>query len=1121
MAFCHQLMNYELHSLLSRPFNMSINSRLLMIFLALIALPSLMIGVLAIKNARENIESRVKARLSSVADLKAGQISDWLVDRKSDALLIANNFLNEEHFTIILDPNSDPEKQIAFAGFLTDNIVSIQQARLGYKEIMFVDINGRIILSTDPDRIGKNLSTDLSVIKTLSSPSGEHTEDIHLSTDGTLEMTFGHVLHKVDLLTNKTLKEINGAVIIRVQMDDTIYPLIDNWPDRGATGETLLVRPEGDEIVYLNPLQGNDFQPLSFSINRSASNAQPAHLSVSGNNGIITASDYAGDEVLAAYRSIPEMGWGLVVKQDVSEAFAPVSDLTKQWLLITFIILFIGVLVSVILARTLIRPLERLVSVTRLVANGDYSTQVSIDRNDELGDLAKSFQAMVHAVRERDSNLKSHSEELSALFDLSKMLMSTLRKSEIVDYALNFSINATSCSAGAVLLTNKSTEALLVEVVRNLPASLLGQQLPIDIHTEPGYSLVHREPFYISDIRDDNKFNALSIFRASDVRAILSVPLLIGDQPLGAIVLQSFEPREFTENEIHVVTAIANQAALALERAQLFDDLNESYDRTLQALVAALDFRDKETEGHSQRVVAYTLALADQMDFPADDLSTLRRGALLHDIGKIGVPDSILRKPGPLTSEEWEIMHKHPSWGFDILSGIPFLESAAEIVKSHQERWDGNGYDRGLAGENIPLGARIFSVADAFDAITSDRPYRSGRSYAVALDEIVNGSGSQFDPHVVDAFKRMPESIWADLKNKVMSSRTELVLPPTPKGDQLLKNLPNELKAFSRLIMTLGNSPKPDEFLNDAVRTSVDVLGAEACGIFLYDQENDSLSLAADHGLPEALKKHFMRFPVNGFHNEQVIRDGCIRLHEDWRKIPAFIDISQANDRPEWQNYLCVPLIAAGETTGVMGLFSKPSSPFDESRMHLFGLMGEQIGLALVNARRMNSIRQLAITDGLTGAYNRRYLNEFIEQELKRHTRYNHEISLILLDIDNYKQYNDKFGHLAGDQALHEFVSLLRRNIRTFDFVARYGGDEFVIVLPETIEAGANNVAKKIRNAVNAYKFPHASLTVSQGLVHLQQTSNIQLSEFLNMADQALFRAKQQGRDAIVIWKNN
>ena len=196
-------------------------------------------------------------------------------------------------------------------------------------------------------------------------------------------------------------------------------------------------------------------------------------------------------------------------------------------------------------------------------------------------------------------------------------------------------------------------------------------------------------------------------------------------------------------------------------------DLERSYDFTLEAMGDALDLRDAETEGHSRRVTAYTIALAREMGLDAEQLRVIARGAFLHDIGKIATPDRILLKPGKLDPEEIEIMREHCARGYEMVRKIPFLREASEIVYSHQETFDGSGYPRGLRGEEIPLGARIFAIADTLDAMTSDRPYRKGRSFAEARQEIARCSGSQFDPAIVEVFLGMPEGLWHDLRREV------------------------------------------------------------------------------------------------------------------------------------------------------------------------------------------------------------------------------------------------------------------------------------------------------------------------------------------------------------------
>jgi putative two-component system response regulator len=211
------------------------------------------------------------------------------------------------------------------------------------------------------------------------------------------------------------------------------------------------------------------------------------------------------------------------------------------------------------------------------------------------------------------------------------------------------------------------------------------------------------------------------------------------------------------------------------ELDQALNSLEDAYRSTLKALTTALETRDLETHGHSERVVSYSLRLGREYGLSSPLMKALEFGSLLHDIGKIGVPDLILRKPAKLTSDEWVLMREHPMHGQQILRGIKFLEGAAKVVAQHHEKWDGSGYPVGLSGEEIDICARIFSVADAFDAITSDRVYRKGKSYEAAAQELDDWAGKQFDPKVVEAFHRVPQEDWRELhEQSLMKSQGEL-----------------------------------------------------------------------------------------------------------------------------------------------------------------------------------------------------------------------------------------------------------------------------------------------------------------------------------------------------------
>jgi putative nucleotidyltransferase with HDIG domain len=221
------------------------------------------------------------------------------------------------------------------------------------------------------------------------------------------------------------------------------------------------------------------------------------------------------------------------------------------------------------------------------------------------------------------------------------------------------------------------------------------------------------------------------------------------------------ESQDYQQNLEMVVQARTEMLRQAIE------DLEHSYDVTLEALGDALDLKDSETEGHSKRVTAYTIALARALGIGTEQIRVIARGAFLHDIGKMAIPDEILRKPSKLNPEEQAVMREHSARGYQMLRKIPFLSEAAEIVYAHQEHYNGSGYPRGLQGSQIPVGARIFALADALDAMTSDRPYRKGRSFEEAREEIVRYTGSQFDPVVVEAFLKIPNELWHELRSEI------------------------------------------------------------------------------------------------------------------------------------------------------------------------------------------------------------------------------------------------------------------------------------------------------------------------------------------------------------------
>ncbi len=275
-------------------------------------------------------------------------------------------------------------------------------------------------------------------------------------------------------------------------------------------------------------------------------------------------------------------------------------------------------------------------------------------------------------------------------------------------------------------------------------------------------ALERKTVFVSSDLHAQTDADTALIYRKEGFVAYAGVPLIAKGQIKGVLEVYHRSVHRTEPEWLKLLETLAGQAAIAIDNAQLFDNLQQSnielalaYDATIAGWSRAMDLRDKETEGHTQRVTELTLKLARAMRIGDTELAHIRRGALLHDIGKMGVPDNILLKADQLTDEEWEKMRQHPVWAYEMLSSIRYLQPALDIPYCHHEKWDGTGYPRGLKGEEIPIAARIFAVADVWDAITSDRPYRKGWSEEEALKYIEQQSGIYFDPRVVQEFFRL------------------------------------------------------------------------------------------------------------------------------------------------------------------------------------------------------------------------------------------------------------------------------------------------------------------------------------------------------------------------------
>jgi putative nucleotidyltransferase with HDIG domain len=360
---------------------------------------------------------------------------------------------------------------------------------------------------------------------------------------------------------------------------------------------------------------------------------------------------------------------------------------------------------------------------------------------------------------------------IEALMKVGHVINSSLGLKQVLEQVMDSLIVLVQAERGFLVLREGDGE-LRVRIARGIDQVDLEAEAFALSRTIVQQVVSSGEPVLTTNAQEDPRFGKEASVVSLQLRSILCVPMKLKDDIIGVMFVDNrIHTGLFKDSDLELLSAFADQAAMAIYNARLFDELQEAnmsleaanaelqiaYEATLQGWVRALDLRDKETEGHTQRVTALTQELARKMDFDEKDLVHIKRGALLHDIGKMGIPDGILLKPGGLTPKERELMQQHPDLAYEMLSPIEFLKPAIAIPYCHHEKWDGSGYPRGLRGDQIPLAARIFSVVDVWDALTSDRPYREPLDRAEVRRHIREEAGSHFDPKVVDVFLKMGE----------------------------------------------------------------------------------------------------------------------------------------------------------------------------------------------------------------------------------------------------------------------------------------------------------------------------------------------------------------------------
>lgn len=374
-------------------------------------------------------------------------------------------------------------------------------------------------------------------------------------------------------------------------------------------------------------------------------------------------------------------------------------------------------------------------------------------------DISRITQSVSVLEQSVGDHLRLHQSQLGALMGVGQTINSSVGLKRVLEEVMDKLIELMRAERGFLMLRAGNGE-LSVRIARGIAHMNLEEDTLRVSQTLVRKVVESGEPILTTNAQDDPRFEGQVSVAAFQLRSIMCAPLKIKNQLIGVIYVDNrARAGIFQEHDLNMISAFANQAAVAIDNAQLFDNLQEknreledAYQATLEGWVHALDMRDKETEGHTQRVTILTQRLARLMGIDGDELVHITRGALLHDIGKMAIPDKILLKPGALTEEERDLIQQHPIYAYEMLRKINFLLPAIDIPYCHHEKWDGTGYPRGLRGEDIPFSARIFPVIDVYDALISDRPYRKGLPQQEVLVHICEDSGKHFDPLVVDAF---------------------------------------------------------------------------------------------------------------------------------------------------------------------------------------------------------------------------------------------------------------------------------------------------------------------------------------------------------------------------------
>jgi diguanylate cyclase (GGDEF)-like protein/putative nucleotidyltransferase with HDIG domain len=499
--------------------------------------------------------------------------------------------------------------------------------------------------------------------------------------------------------------------------------------------------------------------------------------------------------------------------------------------------------------------------------------------------------------------------------------------------------------------------------------------------------------------------------------------------------------------------------------------LNNLYMSTIETLAMAIDAKDQITHGHIRRVQTYAVGLAKKMGVADPKLiQAVEAAALLHDMGKLAVPEYILNKPGPLTPTEFDKMKLHASVGADILSAIEFPYPVVPIVRHHHENWDGTGYPDGLAGANIPIGARILSVVDCFDALTSDRPYRPRLSDKDAIRILIERRGSMYDPLVVDTFMAVyndiapaPPPIPEQVPLRAITEASITSAPVTPSSQRL-----EEIAASTEEMLTLFdlarglNNQMSVQDAGDVIAKHLRRLVPSALSVFfLYESTADELVAVHASGEDASL--------VSGLKIGLGQRlSGWVGAHRQCiRNSDPVLDFGDsARSKPDrLRSCLSAPMIVGGSLVGVLSLYSTKADGFSEEHQRIIEVVSGQVSAIIKHAAEFERTKSLALRDQLTGLPNIDRLRQIPALELATDAP-SIPVSILLIDVNGLENINRRYGRTQGDAVLGRVVRAIRRSLRAADMLFRYRDDEFLALLLSTDTRTSRSIEVRIHEAI-------------------------------------------------------